>query len=312
MRYVVTEGAGFIGSHLVEALAGAGHEVVIIDDFSSGKEENVQALVGAPGSRVTLVQATIEDFSGLLEHFEGTDGVFHQAALVSVPRSVEHPLASNEINLTGTLNVLVAARDTGVQKVVLASSAAVYGDLPGQPRTEGMPTDPLSPYAVAKLAGENYARVFSRLYGLSTVSLRYFNVYGPRQDPASHYAAVIPRFMHCLAHGRPPVIYGDGNQTRDFIYVKDVVAANLLAMEHGAGGTFNIGSGTATSINDLARTLIRLFSLPIEPVHAGAREGDVRESTADISRAEQVLKFKPAYGLLHGLEEMKEAASRAG
>ncbi|MDH7492091.1 MAG: SDR family oxidoreductase [Methanolinea sp.] len=301
MLYVVTGGAGFIGSHLVEALSLAGHELVVIDDLSSGRIENIASVSANP--RVRFVQGTVLDLGLLLEEFQGADGVFHQAAFVSVPGSIRHPLQSHEVTLTGTLNVLLAARDTGVKKVVHASSAAVYGNLPGIPKREDMPVEPLSPYAVAKYAGEQYCRVLGLLYDLPTVSLRYFNVYGARQDPASDYAAVIPRFIANLRNGKPPVIFGDGTQTRDFVYVRDVVKANILAMERDAEGVYNIGSGKETSINELATILMRLLRFRGQPVYAGGRPGDVMHSVADISRARSLLGWEPAFSLEEGLSD---------
>ncbi|OPX67927.1 MAG: UDP-galactose-4-epimerase [Methanoregulaceae archaeon PtaB.Bin056] len=301
MHFVVTGGAGFIGSHLCEALAHAGHHVVIIDDLSSGRMEHIAPLLPSP--RVSFIQDTVQDFSSLLDYFHGADGVFHLAAMVSVPRSIAHPLASHEVSLTGTLNVLLAARDTGVKRVVHASSAAVYGNLPGLPKREDMPVDPLSPYAVAKYAGERYCRVFSLLYGLQAVSLRFFNVFGPRQDPCSDYAAVIPRFIARMRAGEAPLIYGDGGQTRDFIYVKDVVTAMIQAMESGACGVFNVASGTETSVNELASLLSGLIGCRLDPVHCPGRPGEVRRSVADISLARTELGFSPRFSLKEGLSD---------
>jgi UDP-glucose 4-epimerase len=301
MRYVVTGGAGFIGSHLSLALALAGHHVTIIDDLSSGRMAYISDLL--PNPRVSFIQDTVQDFSSLLEYFQNADGVFHQAAMVSVPRSIDHPLSSHEVTLTGTLNVLLAARDTGVKKVVHASSAAVYGNLPGLPKKEDMAADPLSPYAVAKYAGERYCRIFSTLYGVQTASLRYFNVYGPRQDPRSDYAAVIPRFIDRLRNGKPPLIYGDGGQTRDFVYVKDVVRANIQVMESGSQGVFNIASGRETSVKDLAVLLMDLFGAKGEPLYCPDRPGEVRRSLADISLAGDAFGFRPEFTLEQGLSD---------
>lgn len=301
MQYVVSGGAGFIGSHLSKALVEAGHHVTIIDDLSSGKLEYIQPLL--PNPRVTFIQDSVQNIASLMDHCSGVDGIFHQAAMVSVPGSIEHPRESHEITLTGTLNVLLAARDCGVKKVVHASSAAVYGNLPGLPKREGMPVDPLSPYAVAKYAGEQYCRVFSELYGVNTASLRYFNVYGPRQDPSSEYAAVIPRFIARIKAGEAPMIFGDGTQTRDFVYVKDVVKANIQVMEAESQGVFNIASGRETSVNDLANTLLDLFDLKLEPLYCHERPGEVKRSVADISRATQAFGFHPLFSLKEGLSE---------
>ncbi|OPX72445.1 MAG: UDP-galactose-4-epimerase [Methanoregulaceae archaeon PtaB.Bin152] len=301
MHYIVTGGAGFIGSHLCEALANGGHHVTIIDDLSSGRIEHISSLLPSP--RVSLIQDTVQDFTSLLEYFQGADGVFHLAAMVSVPRSIAHPLASHEVTLTGTLNVLLAARDTGVKRVVHASSAAVYGNIPDLPKREDMPVDPLSPYAVAKYAGERYCRVFSLLYGLQAVSLRFFNVYGPRQDPRSDYAAVIPRFIARIRAGEAPLIYGDGGQTRDFVYVKDVVTAMIKAMDSEVCGVFNIASGSETSVNQLASMLMDLCGCRMDPVHCPERPGEVRRSVADISQAQAALGYSPRFTLREGLSD---------
>jgi len=301
MRYVVTGGAGFIGSHLCEALAHAGHHVTVIDDLSTGRMEYISTILSNP--RVSFIQDTVQDFSSLLEYFTNIDGVFHQAAMVSVPKSIDHPLSSHEVTLTGTLNVLLAARDSGVKKVVHASSAAVYGNLPGLPKNENMPVDPLSPYAVAKCAGEHYCRIFSALYGLQTASLRYFNVYGPRQDPRSDYAAVIPRFIARLRAGEAPMIFGDGEQTRDFVYVKDVVRANIQVMESESQGVFNIASGAETSVNELAAILMDLIRCRRDPIHCPERPGEVKRSVADISLARDGFGFGPEFTIKSGLSD---------
>ncbi len=300
MRYIVTGGSGFIGSNLVDALV-RDHDVVIIDDLSTGRRENIEHLLGH--GRVTLVERSVTDVDLLREVFAGADGVFHQAAIPSVPRSVENPLATNEANVTGTLSVLVAARDCGVPKVVAASSSSVYGDTPVLPKHEAMPPDPLSPYAVSKLADEYYGRVFSDLYGVQTVFLRYFNVFGPRQDPDSEYAAVIPKFITRLLAGEPPVIYGDGRQTRDFTFVKDAVQANIRAMQSDAQGVFNIACGRRISLNELAAVLMEIVGLHLHPIYEEPRPGDVRDSLADISRAREAFGYDPRYSLRDGLRE---------
>lgn len=301
MHYVVTGGAGFIGSHLSEALASSGHDVTIIDDLSTGKEEYLSSVLTNP--HVTCIRDTVQDVISLTRHCEGADGIFHLAAMVSVPGSIEYPLRSHEATLTGTLNVLLAARDCGIRKVVHASSAAVYGNLPGLPKREDMPVDPLSPYAVAKYAGEQYCRVFSALYGVETASLRYFNVFGPRQDPRSDYAAVIPRFIARIRAGESPLIFGNGMQTRDFVYVKDVAKANIQVMEAKSQSVFNIASGRETSVNDLAAILLDLFNVKFEPVYCPERPGEVKRSVADISRATQAFGFHPLFSLKEGLSE---------
>ena len=302
MKYIVTGGAGFIGSHLSEALFHNGHEVIIIDDLSSGKIENISHLLDA--DNVSFIKGSISDLDFLQKHFSGSDGVFHQAAFVSVPRSIENPLLNHSINITGTLNVLLAARDAGVQKVVFASSAAVYGNLPDLPKREDTTVDPQSPYAVAKLTGEYYCSLFTSLYGLKTACLRYFNVYGPRQDPHSDYAAVIPRFIHRVKHGQPPIIYGDGEQTRDFIFVNDVVRMNIRAMESGSEGVYNVASGKETSVNQLAHVVLALSKKSMTPKYEKGRQGEVKHSVADISKAKRDFGIISEYDLSRGLSEM--------
>jgi len=298
MKYVVTGGAGFIGSHIVEALAGV-HEVVVIDNFSSGKPKNLE---GFPDS-VTCITGSINDRPLLKEAFKGADGIFHLAAIASVAKSVDDPIATHETNLTGTLHVLLAARDCGVRKVVFSSSSAVYGDEPTLPKREDMPPVPRSPYAVSKLAAEFYCNVFSELFGQKTVSLRYFNVFGPRQDPHAEYAAVIPKFIARLLDNQPPLIFGDGCQTRDFVFVKDVVLANLLAMQSPATGTFNIGSGQKIDLNTLAGNLARIMKVNLFPVYGEPRSGDIRDSVSDITAVKKALGYKAAYSLDKGLAE---------
>lgn len=302
MKYIVTGGAGFIGSHIAEALADR-HEVVVVDDFSTGHPENLR------GFDVTLVEGSVTDLSLLKEVFAGADGVFHEGAIASVPKSVADPLATHQANLTGTLDVLLAAREAGVRKVVFASSSAVYGESPELPKQESMLPEPLSPYAVSKLAGEHYAAAFSRLYGLQAVCLRYFNVFGPRQDPSSPYSGVISIFADRILAGKPLTIYGDGEQTRDFVYVADVVRANLKAMEGDTGGVFNIARGRTTTLNALAETMMRTAGRSVEIRHAEERAGDIRHSYADIARAEEVLGWKPEWGLEDGLALTMEATS---
>lgn len=299
-KVVVTGGAGFIGSHLAEELSKRGYKVTILDNLFTGKRENVEPLLKE--GKVEFIQGSITDSPLLYELFQDVSYVFHEAAIPSVPRSVENPQASHEANITGTLNVLLAAKDTGVKKVIYASSSSVYGDTPTLPKKEDMPPNPLSPYAVTKLSGEYYCRVFHRVYGLPTVCLRYFNVYGPRQDPASQYAAVIPRFINRVLENKPPIIFGDGEQTRDFTFVKDVVEANILAAESNAYGVYNIGRGERISINKLAEIIIQLVGNNIEPVYQEARSGDVKHSLADISRA-RTFGYSPKWSLEEGLRE---------
>ncbi len=300
MRYIVTGGSGFIGSNLADALAEK-HDVVIIDNLSTGRRENAEHFAG--NERVTFVEGSITDLPLLMDLFPGADGIFHQAAIPSVPRSVNDPITSNEANVTGTLNVLVAAKDCGVRKVVAASSSSVYGDTPVLPKHEGMPPNPLSPYAVSKLTDEYYGKVFSGLYGIQTAFLRYFNVFGPRQDPMSEYAAVIPKFITKLQRGEAPTIYGDGGQTRDFTFVRDVVQANMKAMESDAQGVFNIACGRRISLNELAAILMEIIGVRVTPVYEPLRAGDIRDSLADISRAREAFGYDPQYTVEEGLAE---------
>ena len=300
MKYIITGGAGFIGSNLAEILS-RDHEVAIIDNLATGRMENIQDLV--ENRTVAFIRGDIDDAPLLQELFHDVDGVFHQAALPSVQRSVKNPMATHEANVTGTLNVLLAARDASVRKVVMASSSSVYGNTPTLPKHEGMIPSPLSPYAVSKIADEYYASVFSNLYGLQTVCLRYFNVFGPRQDPNSQYAAVIPNFVKRILNDRPPIIYGDGKQTRDFTYIKNVVQANIKSMESDAQGAFNIACGERIDLLTLARTIMEIVGTDVEPVHEAPRPGDVRDSLADISRAQAAFGYAPQYDLKSGLKE---------
>ena len=308
---VVTGGAGFIGSNLAQELARRACQVTILDDMSTGRLENIADLINSTNSitqqtqraqRVKFVQGSITELALLQEVFQGADLIFHLAAIPSVPRSIADPQACHAANTTGTLNVLLAARDNGIKKVVYASSSSVYGDTPSLPKREDMPPNPQSPYAVSKLAGEYYCCVFQQVYGLPTVCLRYFNVYGPRQDPNSGYAAVIPRFIKRISEGNPPVIFGDGKQTRDFTYITDVVEASILAAESSATGIFNIGKGERTTINQLAELTVRLMGGNVEPIHEEPRPGDVRHSLADISKA-RGFHYDPKHDLEQGLEE---------
>ncbi len=301
-RVMVTGGAGFIGSNLAEKLAEE-NEVIILDDLSSGRVENIEELLKT--RNVRFIQGSITELELLRSCFKDIDYVFHQAALASVPGSIEDPASSNNVNINGTLNVLIAARDNQISKVVIASSCAVYGDPEVMPVAETVPTDPKSPYAVTKLASEYYCRVFNGVYDLPTVSLRYFNVYGKRQNPDSEYAAVIPKFISRILHERPPVIYGDGLQTRDFVFVKDVVRANILAARSKECGVFNIGSGASKTIAELAATIIDLLGKDMKPVHEEQREGDIRYSYSDISKA-QAFGYKPEYTFEEGLRETVE------
>ncbi len=299
-KAVVTGGAGFIGSHIVEALVRSGRHVVALDDLSSGKLENINHL---PKDRLEFVSGSVTDL-GLLESvLHGADVIFHEAAIASVPLSLEKPEATHEVNLTGTLNVLRAAKHNSVGKVVFASSCAIYGNDAILPTPEHFPADPQSPYAVSKLAAEYYCDVFRKVYGLSTICLRYFNVYGPRQSAESDYAAAIPRFINLIGGGKSPVVFGDGEQSRDFVFVRDVVAANLLAAESDLAGVYNIGTGESVSVNRLADMIMKLYGHVGNVVHEAARLGEVRHSRADNSRA-MAFGYRSAYTLERGLREM--------
>jgi len=299
VRVLVTGGAGFIGSNLVEELLTRGHAVRVLDNFSSGHRHNLTGIE----REIDLIEGDLRSYERVHHAVRGCDVVFHQGALPSVPRSVQDPMTTSEINIGGTLNVLLNARDEGVTRVVFASSSSIYGDAPGLPRIEGATAMPLAPYAVSKLAAEQYCRVFATVYALETVSLRYFNVFGRHQDPASEYSAVIPRFISAMRQGRSPTIYGTGDQSRDFTHIDNVVAANILAMDApaAAGDVFNIGCGSPSSLNELVEILNRLLGSEIEPVHAAARPGDVERSWADISRATELLGYVPTVDLEHGL-----------
>lgn len=304
--YLVTGGAGFIGSHLAARLAMRGDAVRIFDNFSTGHKANVIAI----GGRVEIVRGDLRDEEAVRRAMDGVSVVFHQAADPSVPRSIDDPRTCYDINVLGTLNVLLAARDAGVRRVVFASSCAVYGDSPILPKSEQLAPEPASPYAASKLAGEELCTVFARVWGLETVSLRYFNVYGPRQDPKSAYAPVIPRFLQALLRGERPVIYGDGGQTRDFVYVGDVVQANLLAAEAPgiAGRVFNIAAGRSVSLYQLLLLMADLLGVPPKAEHLPPRPGDVRHSAADIRAARQALGYEPMVRLEEGLESTIAAA----
>jgi nucleoside-diphosphate-sugar epimerase len=300
-KIIITGGAGFIGSNLARALCYE-NEVVVVDNLCTGEIENIIDIM----DNVIFIQEDISNLEALRGAFEGGDYVLHQAALPSVQRSVEDPITSNRNNVEGTLNVLVAARDCGVRRVVSASSSSVYGDSPTLPKVETFQPDPRSPYAVTKLAGEFYCKVFYDIYGLETISLRYFNVIGPGQSPKSQYAAVIPKFVEAIRTGERPEIYGDGEQSRDFIYVENVVIANVLACEvpRASGESINIGSGEPVTLNRLIDDLKEILKSEIEPIYSEPRLGDVRHSLADISLAKELLGYKPRYSFREGLEKM--------
>ncbi len=307
-RMLVTGGAGFIGSHLVEYLAECGYEVRVLDNFSTGKPANLENLGGGrlkAGRDFEVINGDIRDMGTVDRAMSGVVGVFHQAALGSVPRSVEDPVTTQRVNADGTLNIFVAARKHGVARVVFASSSSVYGSSEKLPKVEGDEGFPLSPYALTKKVNEDFGRLFKDLYGFETVGLRYFNVYGPRQDPDSQYAAVIPRFVTALLSEKPPTVYGSGLQTRDFTFVRDVAEANLLAMKAGpeaCGRAFNIGRGDRYSLLELLDALKDLLGARMEPVHEPPRPGDVMHSSADASLARDVLGFASRFDLRKGLE----------
>ena len=299
MRYLVTGGAGFIGSNIVDELLRRGHSVTVLDDFSSGREENLAGAI----KKIRLVRGDICDLEAAREACEGADYALHLAARTSVPRSVKDPIETNRVNIDGTLNVLVAARDAKVRRVVYAASSSAYGETPTLPKTETMPSEPISPYGVTKFVGELYAQVFGRAYGLENVSIRYFNVFGPRQDPTSQYSGVLSRFMLAMIEGSAPVVYGDGEQSRDFTYVDNVVDISLRACEApGASGkVFNGGTGLRITLNDVLKLLGKITGASVRAKYDHARSGDILNSQADIQVARQVLGYCPTVDFEEGL-----------
>ena len=303
MKVLVTGGAGFIGSNLVRSLLARGDSVRVLDNFSAGKHENLAGLEGS----LEIVEGDIRDPAVCLSACEGMEGVFHQAAIGSVPRSVEDPMTSHHVNVDGTLNMLIAARDKKARRFVYASSSSVYGDAPEAVKVETLPPRPRSPYAVSKLAGEQYTLVFSFIYGLEGVALRYFNVFGPRQDPESMYAAVVPKFAAALIAAKRPTIFGDGDQTRDFTYVDNVVRANLLAMEcpsEACGKAYNVACGNSTSVNALFKMMRERVggkATKLKPVHEPSQTGDVRDSLASIEAAREGLGYVPTVAVEEGI-----------
>jgi len=304
MRYLVTGGAGFIGSHVVTELLERNADVRVLDDFSTGRRENLAHV----RNDFELVEGDMRDLDTVRRAVQGVEVVLHQAALPSVARSVRQPRVTNEVNVTGTLNLLVAARDAGVRRVVYASSSSVYGDSPAMPKVETMPPQPKSPYAVAKLTGELYARVFAQLYGLETVSLRYFNVFGPRQDPTSQYSAVIPIFVTAMLHGERPPVEDDGLQSRDFTYVANNVHANLLAATAPgvSGAVFNIACGKRVNLLELIGFINEILGTDLEPAFKAPRPGDVKHSLADISAAREQLGYETVVDFKAGLRQTIE------
>ncbi len=299
--YLVTGGAGFIGSHVVEALVEQGERVRVLDNFSTGKRENLSSL----SREIEIMAGDVRNASLCGRAAEGVEYVIHLAALHEVPRSVEQPLETHEINVTGILHLLLAARDSGVKRFVYASSSAVYGDSPLLPRSEETVSPISSPYAASKMAGEYYCRLFSSLYGLETVSLRYFNVYGPRQDASSQYAGVIPKFVAALLAGSAPVIYGDGEQSRDFLYIGDCARATLAACHTGglSGEVLNVGTGQQTTVNQLCTLLQGILNRQIPPRFGPPQPGDIRYDYADVSKASRLLAYQPSWDMRRGLEK---------
>jgi nucleoside-diphosphate-sugar epimerase len=292
MRYLITGGAGFIGSHLVEHLTARGEDVIVLDNFSTGKRENISGVL----DEIELIEGSLLDPETCARAVRGVDFVLHQAAVPSVPRSVADPVGSHEANTTGTLNLLIAARDAKVKRFVYAASSSAYGNTPELPKHENLLPRPMSPYAAAKYAGECYCRVFYATYGLPTVALRYFNIFGPRQDPTSVYAGVIPKFVTAAVNDVAPVIFGDGEQTRDFTPVHNAVHANLLATEadtNAFGEVFNIGAGGRRTVNELWRQISARFGRSLEPVYEAGRKGDVRDSLASLEKSRAILGYQP-------------------
>jgi len=298
-NYLVTGGAGFIGSHIVERLVQDGHSVRVLDDFSAGKEENLAPMI----DKIELVRGDIRNIEVVRDAVKDMEIVFHEAALGSVPRSVADPQTTHDVNITGTLNILLAARDAKVRRVVFASSSSVYGETPELPKHEKMTPQPLSPYALSKLTGEHYISVFNQVYGFEAVALRYFNIFGARQDPNSHYAAVMPKFAMALLNGERPLIFGDGLQSRDFTYVENVVEANLLASqaEGIAGHAFNVACGGRYTLLELLGKMKEFLGSDIEPIHESPRAGDVRDSQASIEAAQQGFGYRVTVDFEEGL-----------
>lgn len=304
MRYLVTGGAGFIGSNTVDELVRRGHGVVVLDDLSAGKEENLAEV----RNKITFIKGSITDIEIVQKAMQQAEFVLHLAARTSVPRSVKDPIETNRINIDGTLNILVAARDNKVKRVVFAASSSAYGETPVLPKVESMQPQPISPYGVTKFVGELYAQVFGRCYGLETACLRYFNIFGPRQDPDSPYSGVLSRFASAFLNEEPPVIYGDGEQTRDFTYVDNAVQANLLACEApgAAGQVFNVGTGHRISLNQTLELLRQFAGIQLTAKYDPLRDGDIRDSQADITKAREILQYEPTVLFEEGLQRTFE------
>lgn len=304
MKYLVTGGAGFIGSNIVKELLERGEKVRVLDNFSTGKRENLLPFNGNPNLEV--IEGDLRSFHIVRDAVRGCDYILHQGALPSVPRSIKDPITSNEVNINGTLHILEAAREFGIKRVVFASSSSVYGNSDTLPKVETMPVAPLSPYALTKYAGERYCQIFHELYRLETVALRYFNVFGPNQDPTSQYSAVIPKFIKLIKEGKRPVIYGDGTQSRDFTFVSNNVEANLLACTAPgvAGEVFNIACGERYTLIDLVNTINEILGTQVEPIFHSPRPGDVKHSLAGIEKARQKLGFEVKVKFREGLEKI--------
>ncbi len=313
MRYLVTGGAGFIGSNTVDELVRRGHSVVVLDDISSGKEDNLAEI----RNKITFIKGSITDIEVVRKAMHEAEYVLHLAARTSVPRSVKDPIETNKINIDGTLNVLVAAKELKVKRVVFAASSSAYGETATLPKVETMQPEPISPYGVTKYVGELYGQTFGRCYGLENVALRYFNIFGPRQDPGSPYSGVLAKFCAAYLEDTPPVVFGDGEQTRDFTYVENAVQVNLLACEapNASGKVFNVGVGGRISLNEVLRELGKITGKTLEAKYEAPRDGDIRDSQADISQARQILGYEPKVtfeeGLAHTFEWYRETQTKA-
>lgn len=302
-KYLVTGGGGFIGSNIVEKLVSEGKDVRVLDNFSTGKRENLLQFK----DKIEIIEGDIRSFHIVMDAVKDVDYIMHEAALPSVPRSIKDPLTTNEVNIVGTLNLLQAARDEGVKRFVFASSSSVYGDKNESPKKETMIPDPKSPYAASKIAGEYYCRIFNKLYGLPTIALRYFNVFGPRQDPNSQYSAVIPKFITAIRNGKPITVFGDGKQTRDFTYIENVVSANLLALEAPEscfGRVFNIACGDSISLNEMIELMFENIGKKTEVIYADPRPGDVKDSLADITMISNEMGYKMLCDVKTGIRKL--------
>jgi nucleoside-diphosphate-sugar epimerase len=309
MRYLVTGGAGFIGSNIVDELVRRDHKVVVLDDLSAGKESNLTDV----RNKIDLHVGSITDLAAVQSACKGADYVIHLAARTSVPRSVQNPIETNFVNIDGTLNVLVAARDAKVRRLVFAASSSAYGETPTLPKTEAMPADPISPYGITKYVGELYAKVFGRVYGLENACVRYFNVFGPRQDPSSQYSGVLSRFMLAVIEDQQPIVFGDGEQSRDFTFIANIVDETLRACDaQGASGmVFNGGTGARITLNQVLKLLEKISGKKIQPKYDPPRTGDIRDSQADISLAQKILGYRPLVQFEEGLQRTWEWYRRA-